>query len=203
MEAMYGARDAAQRWQNNLSQIARELGFTTGRASPCHFCPSARRVCGIVHGARARALGLRTPRVQDETLGDGIAEFFGLDLCAGISIDFSGLCARAHVSSDCLLAAWARAPCTQAPWDIFSGGRPRQRRSRGGGRSSSHVDRAYRSHGSGTSRGGVCHAEVELRNPALTHLGPQMATIADGNRHSSRCDAGPCDHAKRVRAASW
>lgn len=49
LKAMYGTRDATQNWQRNCSQTVRELGFVTGRVSPCHSYQREWNVCGAIH----------------------------------------------------------------------------------------------------------------------------------------------------------
>ena len=49
--SMYGTRDAAQNWENKYSDVMiNKLGFTQGKASPCHFFHIARGLRTVVHG---------------------------------------------------------------------------------------------------------------------------------------------------------
>ncbi|CAE8604343.1 unnamed protein product [Polarella glacialis] len=47
---MYGARDAAQGWENTYRRALETLGFWRGRASPCVFSHESREVFLAVHG---------------------------------------------------------------------------------------------------------------------------------------------------------
>lgn len=49
-KAMYGTRDAMQTWQGKCSEIVKDIDFTIGKASPCHFYTSDQEVCGLAHG---------------------------------------------------------------------------------------------------------------------------------------------------------
>eukprot|EP00969_Alexandrium_andersonii_P133793 5917110-Alexandrium_andersonii.AAC.1 len=42
-KSMYGARDAAQNWEECYRDVHREMGFTQGRASTCVFFHKAWR----------------------------------------------------------------------------------------------------------------------------------------------------------------
>ena len=48
--SLYGTRDAAQNWSNAYSSHLESVGFTRGRASPCNFFHSERRISLTVHG---------------------------------------------------------------------------------------------------------------------------------------------------------
>lgn len=47
--AMSGTGDAVQNWQTTCTETMRELGFNTGRVSPCHFHHQSSDTCGMVH----------------------------------------------------------------------------------------------------------------------------------------------------------
>lgn len=58
-KTMYGARDAAQNWQNTCSETVREVGFETGKVSPCHLYNKSWDVCGMVLGGDFVFVGAR------------------------------------------------------------------------------------------------------------------------------------------------
>ena len=55
---MYGARDAAQGWEQTYRDALEHLGFVRGRASPCIFVHVKRDIHLTVHGDDFFAAGL-------------------------------------------------------------------------------------------------------------------------------------------------
>ena len=49
-KAMYGTRDAAQNWESEYVEFLKSLGFKQGRATPCAFVPTSRKLILVVHG---------------------------------------------------------------------------------------------------------------------------------------------------------
>jgi hypothetical protein len=58
-KSMYGTRDAAQNWEEEYSQFMRDIGFETGRSSPCIFNHTTRGIKAVVHGDDFTLLGHR------------------------------------------------------------------------------------------------------------------------------------------------
>eukprot|EP00973_Karenia_brevis_P000904 124530-Karenia_brevis.AAC.1 len=47
---MYGTRQAAQNWQNKVSEVLGKHGFRQAKSSPCVFYNAARDISTMVHG---------------------------------------------------------------------------------------------------------------------------------------------------------
>ena len=48
--SMYGTRDAARNWAFEYASVLKDMGFTQGKASPCHFHHCTRNIRTVVHG---------------------------------------------------------------------------------------------------------------------------------------------------------
>ena len=48
--SLYGTRDAAMNWTKTYTQLLTDIGFVTGKASPCNFHHPARGIMLTVHG---------------------------------------------------------------------------------------------------------------------------------------------------------
>ena len=57
LKSMYGTRDAASNWEDYYLDFAREIGFTSGLASPCVFKHATRKIWLTVHGDDFSLLG--------------------------------------------------------------------------------------------------------------------------------------------------
>ena len=57
VNAMYGARDAAQNWEAAYIQFRNELGFVSGKATPCVCSHGERELRVVVHGDDITVLG--------------------------------------------------------------------------------------------------------------------------------------------------
>ena len=56
-QSLHGTRDAAQNWNVSYTQFMADVGFTTGKASPCAFYHKGREIRVIVHGSDFTCLG--------------------------------------------------------------------------------------------------------------------------------------------------
>ena len=83
---MYGARDAAQNWQEEFSSMLESIGFKAGRSSPCIFYHENKDIRTFVHGddyvsaGSSEDLDWLRKRLEEkyaiktEVLGDGKGE---------------------------------------------------------------------------------------------------------------------------------
>ncbi len=54
---MYGTRDAAQNWQDVLTEHLEVNGFRRGRVNPCVFYNEAKKIRTVVHGDDYTSVG--------------------------------------------------------------------------------------------------------------------------------------------------
>ena len=59
IKSLYGTRDAAQNWEEEYIGFMRDIGFDSGRASPCLFHHADREIRAVVHGDDFTLLGHR------------------------------------------------------------------------------------------------------------------------------------------------
>jgi hypothetical protein len=57
VKAMYGTRDAAQNWEVTYVTFMNEIGFVSGKSTPCVFYHEKRNVRAVVHGDDFTLLG--------------------------------------------------------------------------------------------------------------------------------------------------
>ena len=55
--SLYGTRDAAQTWTEEYTKTLKDLGFKTGKATPCNFKHSSKELSVTVHGADFTIVG--------------------------------------------------------------------------------------------------------------------------------------------------
>ena len=79
--SLYGTRDAAQNWAKEFTTTLEDLGFITGKASPCNFYQPEKSISMTVHGDDFTATGPETAlewlkqsmevkyEIKSETLG--------------------------------------------------------------------------------------------------------------------------------------
>ena len=48
--SLYGTRDAAMNWAKTYTKVLNDIGFVTGKASPCNFFHPERKISMTVHG---------------------------------------------------------------------------------------------------------------------------------------------------------
>ena len=65
---VYGTRDAASVWEDTYTSALEELGFVTGRASPCCFFHKKLQIRLVIHGDDFTALGTRAALDEYERL---------------------------------------------------------------------------------------------------------------------------------------
>ena len=57
MMSMYGTRDAARNWEEELGETMRQLGFVRGKAAPCNFWNEKLGIAAVIHGDDIVATG--------------------------------------------------------------------------------------------------------------------------------------------------
>ena len=63
-KSLYGTRDAAQNWGDELGATLQDMGLRKGKASPCLFYSARRRLKAAVHGDD---ITLKGPRSEVES----------------------------------------------------------------------------------------------------------------------------------------
>ena len=71
--SLYGTRDAAQNWGEELGATMSQLGFRKGKASPCLYYAARRRLCAAVHGDD---ITLKGPRKEVEKFMNDISKIY-------------------------------------------------------------------------------------------------------------------------------
>ena len=57
LKSLQGTRDAAMNWEATYSKVLRDVGFITGKSSPCIFYHPQRNIRITVHGDDFTAMG--------------------------------------------------------------------------------------------------------------------------------------------------
>ena len=57
--SLYGTRDAAMNWQEEVAKEMRQLGFTRGRYNPCLYFHKGRNLRTFLHGEEFATVGTR------------------------------------------------------------------------------------------------------------------------------------------------
>ena len=73
MKSLYGTRDAANNWQNEVAKVMREWGFQRGMYNPCLYWNQKLGVQTLVHGDDFVSVG---PRVGVKELERRLEERF-------------------------------------------------------------------------------------------------------------------------------